>query len=572
MLGERYLATQKKLLDSFDSVAALAAEARTPIAAHWNVEILRKTVERPFLFVVCGEINAGKSSLINAITGQYLCKVNELPETDRPTLHCHASQRRETNPTEKSRRCEWPIESLRLVHWLDLPGIDAVGKTAVQEWSPWLQESDVLLVVFPFRNPWGAPTWDFLSRLPESAMGKIVFVLQQCDEGQEADVPVMLGHLKELSLKRLGCSPAAFAVSARMGLEAKSQASSSASQQSNGLPALGKWLQERIQHCPERRQALESLRRAALGILIEIEEKLDRVNRTVQQDVRFLESIEREIFELHQKTLRQQMQGLGAIAEVFSQQSQGMALKLHTRLGIFRSMARVIRGDDTAQRLEALLQERLTNAVKAAAACDMGELIRECATHWQTVADRVREQTDTLPASWADIEPQLQESREYFVERMGRAVSLNVGQLRVRGALDNALRERNASLSTWMGLCCLMLMIAGVTGGLAIAWVPEVSLALVLLLFVLLTIFCVRSAREIVSDYRSRLLLSSEVFFTALRGDYEDGLSLFFRHYAQGLESLRKALAQRGSSFQPLMQRWNDRFLDIKAIEQEMAD
>lgn len=572
MLGERYLATREKLLGSFDSVAALAAETGFEIAPHWNTTTLRDVLERPFLLTVCGEINAGKSSLINAITGQYLCPVSALPETDRPTLHSYAPQRKDTNHAEKWRQCAWPIDSLKLIHWLDLPGIDAVGKTAVQEWMTWLQTSDVLLVVFPFRNPFGAPTWDFLARLPESVLTRVVFILQQCDEGQSADVPVMLGHLNELSQKRLGFSPPAFAVSARMGFEAKTKSSSSALLHRSGLPAIEGWLENRIHHCEERRQALESMRRAALGILLEIEEKLDRVNRTVQQDVRFLESIEREIFALHQKTLHRHMQGLGAIAEVFSLQADGMAKLLQSRLGILLSMGRVIRGEDTAQRLEALLQERLTSAMKAAAACDMADLIGECEAHWQTVAGRIREQTDSLPAAWSDIVSPLQESRQYFVERMGRVVSLNVGQLRVRGALDHSLRKRNSSLSAWMGLCSVLLITAGVTGGLAIGWVPQIFVGLAFFVLVLLVLFCVSSAREIVSEYRSRLLLSADVFIAALRGDYEEGLSLFFRQYAQSLESVRKALAQRGSSFHPLMQRWNERFLEIKAIEQEMAD
>jgi hypothetical protein len=572
MLAERYAATRGKLLHSFDAVAAIAAEVGVAISPQWNIDALRETLDRPFLFTVCGEINAGKSSLINAIMGQYLCRVNALPETDRPTLHGWGEQRRETDHGGKWREFSWPHDSLRPVHWLDLPGVDAVGKTASQDWLPWLEASDALLVVFPFRNPWGAPTWDFLARLPETVLASTAFVLQQCDEGQATDIPVMLGHLRELSQKRLGLVPTVFAVSARQGFEAKTQVLSAELLSSCGLPSLENWLENRIHHCPERRQALESLRRAALGILYEIEEELDQTSRKVQSDVRFLDGIEREISVLQQSTLQQQMQGLGAIGEVFSQQSHGMARLLQGKLGIVRSIVRLMRGDDTAQRLELLLQERLTPAVKAAAARDMVELIGTCATHWQSVTARVEAQIGAMPAKWPEIETRLQESREHFVERMGRTALSNVGQLRVRGVLDAILRERNASLSVWIGLCSVMLIIAGVTGALWIPWVPQVASAVAFVLFVFLAVFCVRSAREIVSDYRNRLLLSADVFFTALRGDYEEGLRMFFRQYAQGLESVRKTLVQRGATVQPLLQRWNELFLEIKAVEQEMAE
>jgi hypothetical protein len=46
---------------------------------------------------------------------------------------------------------------------------------------------------------------------------------------------------------------------------------------------------------------------------------------------------------------------------------------------------------------------------------------------------------------------------------------------------------------------------------------------------------------------------------------------LFFREYAQGLESVRVSLARRENGLQPDLQRWNDLFLKIKAIEQEMT-
>lgn len=83
--------------------------------------------------------------------------------------------------------------------------------------------------------------------------------------------------------------------------------------------------------------------------------------------------------------------------------------------------------------------------------------------------------------------------------------------------------------------------------------------------------YAVRTAREMVDDYRDRLLRSGDVFFSALRGDYEEGLRLFFREYAQGLQSVRVSLVQRENALQPYLQRWNELFLKIKAIEQEMT-
>ena len=572
MLAEKFIATRTKLLRCYDAVTALADETGLEISAQWQGDGLRAIVDRPFMFTVCGEINAGKSSLINALTGLYLCRVNALPETDRPTLHAFGEQRRVIEQEGNVRLCEWPHTILRCVQWRDMPGLDAVDKAQQQAWLPLLQESDAVLVVLPFRNPWAAPTWDFLSRMPVELLAKTALVLQQCDEAQGTDLRVMQEHVRDLAMKRLGSVPKVFAVSARLGFEAKTKLGAAALLQSSGLPALEQWLEARIQQCPERQEALQSLRRAALGILFEMDETLDQISRKLQADVRFLDGIEREIFAIQQTTLQRQMQGLGAIGEVFSQESHAMSRLLRKRLGVFRSMGRVIGGDDSALRLESLLQERLTAAVRTAAARDMVERIAACEVHWQSVMECVAAQMRSSCVAWSEMEIRLQESRGHFVQRMGDATMLSVGQLRVRLVLDHALRERTTSLAVWMAACFFMCTIAGVTGALGTPWVPQVASGVTFLLGMMLWIFSIRSAREIVRDYRDRLLLSGDVFFAALRGDYEEGLRLFFREYAQGLESVKQSVFRHESAVQPLLQRWNERFLEIKTIEQEMAE
>jgi len=571
MLGKSLFATRRRLLDAFDAVLALAEETDVSLTSAEDPQELRERLERPLLFTVCGEINAGKSALINAIQGSYLCRVNDLPETDMPTLHVHGPVRRESERAGKWRECQWPEESLRQLHWLDLPGVDALGKSALHAWQPWLEGTDVLLVVFSFRNPWGAATWDFVARLPEALRSSMAFVVQQCDEAAAADLPVLLEHMRELAVKRIGVAPPVFLVSARQAFEAKTQARSSPLLAASGVPALEAWLEERMQQCPVGTRALESLRRASLGLLHQIDEQLDGAKRAIHRDVRFLEGLEREIDALLHRTVRQQLQGLGAIGEEFSQQSHGIARLLQSRLGIFRSLWRMMRGENTAQRLELLLQERLTDSVKEAAARDASALIDECAAHWRTVVQRIDEQTGVSAAPWAEIESRLQRARQQLVERMGRAASLSIGQLRVRGVLGGALRQRNEGLSMWMMLFLVAVIGAGICGGLFLPWLPLLLSGLALFFWICLSVFAVRSAREMVYDYRDRLLRSGEVFFAALRGDYEEGLRLFFREYAQGLQSVRVSLVQRENALQPYLQRWNELFLKIKAIEQEMS-
>jgi hypothetical protein len=116
-----------------------------------------------------------------------------------------------------------------------------------------------------------------------------------------------------------------------------------------------------------------------------------------------------------------------------------------------------------------------------------------------------------------------------------------------------------------------LLIAAGTCGIIGIPLVPLILLMLALLCSGVLVLLTLQSGREIVHDYRDRLINSGESFASALRGDYEEGLRLFFRDYANGLEMVRKHLVTQKTALQPRLQRWNGLFLALKAIEQDIS-
>ena len=571
MLGEKFVSTCDRLLKAVDQVITLAQQAGSSIEGAEYLSSLRDALEQPFLITVCGEVNVGKSSLINALHGRYLCKVSDLPETGIPTLHSFGQQRSEKNHGDKWMECQWADESLKHVHWLDMPGIEQVGKAAVSQWQPWLEVSDVLIVVFSYRNLWGTHAWDFITKLPPEMLPQLVLVVQGCDEAEQTELPVMLDHVRDLARKRLDLVPPVFLVSARQGFEARSHRGTAVSWEASGIPPLEQWLEHRITTNQEHQRAMEALRRKVLQILHEIDEALDRRSRHVLGDVKFLEQIEQEIDAMLQQTVRDQLLGVGAIGDEYIQQANAMARTLRSRLGCIRSFWRIIAGDTTAQRLEIMMQQRLTKAVKSAAERDARKLMDGLSQHWVTVDERLFQLLGKHGPPWWELESRLKSASEQLVERMATAAVRGMSQLRVRSALSTALRKRRKTLIIWTALMLISLTAAGVSGGMFLPWLPTLFSSAALIFAVLFAVHSIKTAREIVQQYKQRLLHSSEAFFAGLRGDYEVGLRLFFREYAQGLQNVRQSLSARENSLQPLLQRWNELFLKIKAIEQEMG-
>jgi hypothetical protein len=117
----------------------------------------------------------------------------------------------------------------------------------------------------------------------------------------------------------------------------------------------------------------------------------------------------------------------------------------------------------------------------------------------------------------------------------------------------------------------LMMIGAGVCGALSVPLAPWILLGLSAMSILILFFLTMQSGKEIVSEYRERLLNSGDTFVSALRGQYEEGLRLFFQDYALGLEAVRKHLAKQKQQLAPRLERWNGLFLGLKAIEQELT-
>src|SRR5690606_5488359 len=100
--------------------------------------------------------------------------------------------------------CRRNEDYLRNFEFLDTPGTNAklYGHAGVAE--PFLEHADLVLAVFTAENPWIAATWDAVSRLSPEALARTAFVVQRIDIKQPQDIPIILGHMRDLSMKRLG--------------------------------------------------------------------------------------------------------------------------------------------------------------------------------------------------------------------------------------------------------------------------------------------------------------------------------------------------------------------------------
>ncbi|MDC0188042.1 hypothetical protein OAJ05_02415 [Verrucomicrobia bacterium] len=80
MFGKRYFEIRERLAEVVLGVGQLARECGGEILDPVTDGNFLKDLRKPFLFVVCGEVNAGKSALINALFATEICEVDAPPK------------------------------------------------------------------------------------------------------------------------------------------------------------------------------------------------------------------------------------------------------------------------------------------------------------------------------------------------------------------------------------------------------------------------------------------------------------------------------------------------------------
>ncbi len=570
-IGERFLTTRGRLADVMHGVVSLAAETTLDLGERLPLEELKTGLGSPFQFIVCGEVNSGKSTLLNALCGQELCPVNHLPVTKRVHHYRYGSSAQDAEASPLLKECERPVEFLRNFHLIDTPGTNAEieGYQAIA--SRYFPTADLIFFVFAVSNPWSAATWNWVSELSRDDLERVVFIVQQADQRAASDVHVILGHMADLAMKRMGMAPPVFAVSAKLACEAKRATPMERDGlRASGMTELESFISQRISQSPARRHQLEIWRSQAASALYALEDHIEQQSHSIGSHDRFLETIEREIGDIRERFVVRLPSHLASVAEIFESEARWVTKRLRSSMGVIPSFFRLFTGDRTGPKIEAVFIERLQAAVESVAEQDGVEVVDFCRNHWNELGERVKAEMALDLKSSDPLDESLAASKALFVQRLGGAARQGIGYLKVRNQLDKEIRRRNRAIKSFISTA-LVLTTAGATcGALKIHWLPEIFCASAGLFLVGGILTSMITRKSIIADFQHRLLDTCSSFANTLRSDYEEALRVVFKDYAACLSIVRTHLARERLALEPRLRRWQELFLTLKAIEQEL--
>ncbi len=175
---------------------------------------LRRNINEPFLFVVVGEVKAGKSSFVNALLEAEVCATDIEPCTDsiQQIVYAEVAFTEQVEPS--LRKIGRPIPILQDISVVDTPGTNTVIDEHQIITERYIPNSDLTFFVLFAKNPYQKSAWDFLDFVSAEWRKKVVFILQQADLLRPADLQTNIERVREYAYQKQIKAPIIFPTSA----------------------------------------------------------------------------------------------------------------------------------------------------------------------------------------------------------------------------------------------------------------------------------------------------------------------------------------------------------------------
>ncbi|MEL6813730.1 MAG: dynamin family protein [Cyanobacteria bacterium J06598_3] len=211
---QRYKSAIAQLLTQLES---FAHAIKNPTLVK-TVQNLQENINQPFLFVVIGEVKAGKSSFINALLGSgEICEVGADPRTNMVAKIVYAEGEgysHESKPGEL-REIGRPVPILKQIAIVDTPGTNSPVQQHEEITKDFIPNSDLVVFVFFSKNPYTNTAWSLVDFAHKEWKKPVIFVLQQADLADERELKASSTYIQQEAQQRQIASPHVFATSAK---------------------------------------------------------------------------------------------------------------------------------------------------------------------------------------------------------------------------------------------------------------------------------------------------------------------------------------------------------------------
>ncbi len=532
---------------------------------------LRNRLHEPFMFVIVGEVKAGKSSFINALlgTGEEVAKVAPQPMTDTIQQILYGEEEEEIVINKYLKKVLRPVDILKEIAIVDTPGTNTIVEHHQEVTESFIPASDLIVFVFEAKNPYRQSAWEFLRFIHADWRKKIIFVLQQKDLMSSEDLAVNLKGVEEQARKQGLAEPIVFATSAKEELEGKTKES--------GFTAVRAYISENITGGKAPFLKLQNNIETSRNINRRIADGLADRRKQWQADLEFRQDISGTL-EAQQIKSTKQVDGLVQnLLMVYDRITDRKLRELRQGLSFFTLFRRAFvslfsKKESPQQWLEGLLrdmEEELNREMKAKldeGVVDLAESIQQMA---RIIDLKIRNSTTILKNDheiFSDIAERrnnvMQELQDTFTRFINRTDSFT----------DDALLPDTSSLSpnivSGSGIAAVGIILAAVTN----ATVFDITGGILTAIGLLFAGFSTRSKRKkIVDEFEREIVQGRE----RISREVSDKLKAYIENLAGKIEGNFKKfdelIEREETQLKSLSERQADIESRLEALEKRTA-
>ncbi|AEE53942.1 dynamin family protein [Haliscomenobacter hydrossis] len=433
-----------------------------------TVSDLRNRINDPFMFVIVGEVKAGKSSFINALlqTDREITKVAPQPMTDtiQQIVYGEKEEVIVINPFLK--KILIPVDILKEVAIVDTPGTNTIIEHHQEITESFIPASDLIVFVFEAKNPYRQSAWDFFKFIHGDWRKKVIFVLQQKDLMSAEDLEVNMKGVLDYAEKQGIHQPQIFATSAKLEKDGNKAES--------GFIPIRHYILENITGGKAPVLKLENSVSTCLRINDSIREGLDLRQQQWEADMEFRKDIKNTLDNQELKSNRQVDQLVENILAGYDRTTQAKERELREGLSLFslvrRSISSIFTKKTSAKEWLETLAKELEQSLNEALREKLHDGINDVADNVQQMAKLIdlkihtsksllhsdHEIFSSIAERRHNIFRELQEKFEDFVKKS-------------ESFTDNSLFPDKAplpgSFATGSGIAVIGLILAAITQG-----------------------------------------------------------------------------------------------------------
>jgi small GTP-binding protein len=566
MVADLYLQFRSRTEAALSGLLKLAADMQRDPVMLDTLQNMHKDIREPLLFVVVGEVKAGKSSLLNALFGQEFCKVDVLPATDRIYIFKHGSREQSVDVSGQVTERYQPIAFLEDFNIVDTPGTNtmvAEHQTITENFIP---RADLVLFVFSVVNPWGASAWELLRFVNQKWLKNIVFVLQQADLRDPREVEVIEQHLRETASQKLGFAPSIFAVSARKAFLARtSGVDKERLWEESRFAPLEKHINLMVDASKHGLPKLITACQTATVILSDSAMRVRAILETIVRDETQLGRLDGILETRKEQTLRQMGGFLRGIEQACRRcETEGQELLEHN-LSFWRTWRLVFGKAQWQEKFQVDLENKMRELIQPQVENALQLLETDLRSLWPELQDTMENQfkggarvqlSQTIPDFARQRRELLQSIELTLVERIaGRGMEAQ---------LERMFRETANWLRVPAGVAAaggIVTLIAAMSS----AAVADVTGIVAASAFVAGTLVAFGRRRKILSEYHRQMESKREELIAAIEQQLQHAIDLFYGEIGSAFQPLRAFCAAERKRYDPLLNR-------VREIEKSLAE